>query len=60
MAQQPQVVVGLLVTRTGFPLGFEVFPGNTFEGKTMLPVLDAFIAKHKVSSPTIVADCAYA
>src|SRR5574338_778670 len=28
MAQQPQVVVGLLVTRTGFPLGFEVFPGN--------------------------------
>ena len=58
MAQQPQVVVGLLVTRTGFPLGFEVFPGNTFEGKTMLPVLDAFIAKHGVETPTIVADAA--
>ena len=58
MAQQPQVVVGLLVTRTGFPLGFEVFPGNTFEGKTMLPVLDAFMAKHNVSTPTIVADAA--
>jgi Transposase DDE domain len=58
MAQQPQVVVGLLVTRTGFPLGFELFPGNTFEGKTMLPVLDAFIAKHKVSIPTVVADAA--
>lgn len=58
MAQQPQVVVGLLVTRTGFPLGFEVFPGNTFEGKTMLPILEAFIAKHGVSTPTVVADAA--
>ena len=58
MAQQPQVVVGLLVTRTGFPLGFEVFPGNTFEGKTMLPILDAFIAKHNVHAPTVVADAA--
>lgn len=58
MAQQPQVVVGRLVTRTGFPLGFEVFPGNTFEGKTMLPVLEAFTAKHGVRTPTVVADAA--
>src|SRR5690606_2381543 len=56
MPQQPQVVVGLLVTRSGFPLGFEVFPGNTFEGKTMLPILEAFIAKHEVSTPTVVSD----
>ena len=58
MPQQPQVVVGLLVTRKGFPLGYEVFPGNTFEGKTMLPVLDAFVAKHGVEAPTVVADAA--
>jgi len=58
MPQQPQVVVGLLVTRQGFPLGYEVFPGNTFEGKTMLPILDAFVAKHGVAIPTIVADAA--
>jgi len=58
MHQQPQVVVGLLVTRKGFPLGYEVFAGNTFEGKTMLPVLDAFVAKHGVDTPTIVADSA--
>lgn len=56
--QQPQVVVGLLVTRNGFPLGYEVFPGNTFEGKTMLPVLDQFVAKHNVTTSTIVADAA--
>ena len=58
MHQQPQVVIGLLVTKDGFPLGYEVFPGNTFEGKTMLPVLDQFMAKHDVTTSTIVADAA--
>ena len=58
MSQQPQIVVGLLVTREGFPLGYEVFPGNTFEGKTMLPMLEAFVAAHGVSMPTVVADAA--
>lgn len=58
MAQQPQIVVGLLVTREGFPLGYEVFPGNTFEGKTMLPILEKFIAAHGVAMPTVVADAA--
>jgi hypothetical protein len=57
-SQQPQIVVGLLVTREGFPLGWEVFKGNTFEGKTMIPVLDAFAAAHKVATPTVVADAA--
>lgn len=58
MAQQPQIMVGLLVTREGFPLGYEVFPGNTFEGKTMLPMLDEFVAAHHVAMPTVVADAA--
>jgi transposase len=57
-SQQPQIVVGLLVTRMGFPLGYEVFKGNTFEGKTMLPVLDAFAKTHGVKTPTVVADAA--
>lgn len=57
-SQQPQIVIGLLVTREGFPLGYEVFPGNTFEGKTMLPVLESFAHKHQVTMPTVVADAA--
>lgn len=57
-SQQPQIVVGLLVTREGFPLGYEVFKGNTFEGHTMLPVLEQFAATHGVSTPTVVADAA--
>lgn len=56
--QQPQVVVGLLVTSDGFPLGYELFKGNTFEGHTMLPVLEHFCAKHGIAACTVVADAA--
>lgn len=56
--QQPQIVIGLLVTHSGFPLSYEVFPGNTFEGKTMLPIIERFISKHKRTKPIIVADAA--
>jgi transposase len=35
-----QVVLGLLVTPDGIPIGFEVYPGNTFEGKTIGDIID--------------------
>jgi hypothetical protein len=57
-SQQPQIVVGLLVTQSGFPLVYEVFLGNTFEGKTMLPVVENFIKQHKGVKPMVVADAA--
>jgi len=55
---QPQIVIGLLVTDQGFPVGYEVFEGNTFEGHTMLPALKDFSLKHDVKTPTVVADAA--
>lgn len=55
---QPQILVALMVTPEGFPLGYEVFPGNTFEGHTILPVVKAFIQKHSIKQFTIVADAA--
>jgi transposase len=57
-SQQPQIVIGLLVTQAGFPLAYDVFAGNTFEGKTMLPIVEGFIAKHAETKPIIVADAA--
>ncbi|HKB87283.1 MAG TPA: IS1634 family transposase [Ignavibacteriaceae bacterium] len=56
--QQPQVVIGLLVTQSGFPLSYEVFSGNTFEGKKMLPIIEEFISEHKQTKPIVVADAA--
>ncbi len=57
-SQQPQILVGLMVTQDGFPIAYEVFSGNTFEGHTMLPVIESFIKKHKVQHFTVVADAA--
>lgn len=55
---EPQIVIGLLVDQTGFPLGIHSFKGNMAETKTMLPVIDAFCAKHHVNHITVVADAA--
>jgi hypothetical protein len=57
-SQQPQIVIGLLVTQSGFPLSYQVFSGNTFEGKTMLPIVENFLGSHKEAKPIIVADAA--
>jgi transposase len=47
-----------LVTQNGFPLSYEIFSGNTFEGKTMLPIVYKFIEAHKHTNPIVVADAA--
>ena len=41
---------------TGFPLTVEAFEGNKAETATMLPVINAFKAAHKLSDVTVVAD----
>jgi transposase len=37
--QQPQIVLGLLVSQNGYPLDYYVFEGNKYEGDTLLPCL---------------------
>lgn len=54
--QNPQIVLGLLVSQFGYPLAYDIFEGNKFEGHTMLPVVDAFKEKYKLQQLTIVAD----
>jgi transposase len=41
-----QVVLALVVTPEGFPLTYEVFPGNTLDRSTLATVLDAVEQKH--------------
>lgn len=55
---QPQVLVGLVVNRSGFPLAFSVFPGNRFEGSTLIPVILKFKQQYRVDNLTVVADAA--
>lgn len=55
---EPQIVVGLLVDRTGFPLAIHSFEGNVAETKTIIPVLEAFRTAHQLPPITVVADAA--
>jgi len=52
----PQVVVGLLVDREGFPLEIAGFQGNMSEERTLLPVVDSFRSRHGIEQMVIAAD----
>jgi transposase len=43
---RPQVCLGLVVTEEGFPLGYEVFSGNTHDSKTVRTIIEALEKKH--------------
>lgn len=51
-----QVVLGLLVDTDGIPLGFEVYPGNTFEGATLVDIVKRMREKFKIRRFIFVAD----
>ena len=53
---EPQITVGLLTNARGFPLQVHAFDGNTAETKTILPVIQAFAAAHRLPEVTVVAD----
>jgi len=54
--QNPQIVLGLLVSKNGYPLAYEIFEGNKFEGHTMLPIIEAFKTKYQLHQLVIIAD----
>ena len=55
---QPLILIGLVVNRDGYPIGIELFPGKTFEGHTMIPVVKRLQEKYAIKTLTIVADAA--
>jgi hypothetical protein len=55
---EPQITLGLLVDRNGFPLEIQSFEGNKAETKTIVPVLRSFAERHGLMDITVVADAA--
>lgn len=53
---ESQIVLGLLVSRDGYPLSYCVFNGSQYEGYTMIPVIDDFIQRFSLDDFVIVAD----
>ena len=52
----PQIIVGLLVDRAGFPLEIGCWEGNKAETATMLPIIRQFQARHSIEAMVVVAD----
>jgi hypothetical protein len=52
----PQIVVGLLVDRNGFPLEIGCYEGDKAEKHTILPVIRQFQARHGLEAMVVVAD----
>lgn len=55
---EPQITIGLLVGRNGFPLEVQSFEGNRAEVKTIMEVLSAFKRRHEYDEITVTADAA--
>jgi Transposase DDE domain len=53
---EPQITIGLLTDAAGFPLMVNAFEGNKAETTTMLPTIRSFMAAHRLSDVTVVAD----
>lgn len=51
-----QVVLGMLTDCEGRPIGYELFPGNTFEGKTIEVALNAIEKRFGIRNIIVVAD----
>lgn len=56
--QNPRIMLGLLVGENGFPVGYDIFEGNTFEDRTLLPDLQRIQEKYRFGKPVVVADAA--
>ena len=52
----PQIVVGLLVDRRGFPLEIGCYQGNKAETATIVPIVKQFQDRHDLADMVVVAD----
>ena len=54
--KETQVMLALMSTVEGLPLGYELFPGNTYEGHTLIRTLDSLREVYDVANAFVVAD----
>jgi transposase len=53
---QPQVLLALMVTTEGLPIGYRLFDGSKYEGHTLIPVLQELKQKYNLNKVVFVAD----
>lgn len=53
---ESQIVLGLLVSRDGYPLSYNIFNGSQYEGRTFIPIIDDFVQRFALTDFIVVAD----
>ena len=54
--KEVQVVLALMTTERGLPVGYELFSGNTFEGSTLIKTMDKLSKFYELKGVYLVAD----
>lgn len=52
----PIVEMGLLLDKKGFPISYNIFPGNTSEKETLVPEIKNIKRRHNIDKVVVVAD----
>jgi transposase len=53
---QAQIILSILVTKQGLPVGYQIYSGNTFEGNTLEDAVLLLKEKYKIGEVIFVAD----
>ena len=56
--QHVQIMLAVIVTKYGLPIDYEEFPGNCYEGHTLIPVIDKIKVRYQIEQIVLVADAA--
>jgi transposase len=54
--KETQVVLALVTTTNGLPITYRLFPGNTYEGHTLLRMVDELSLDYNIKNILLVAD----
>lgn len=56
--QHVQIMLAVIVTKHGLPINYEEFPGNCYEGHTLIPVIEKIKTRYNIDQAVLVADAA--
>jgi transposase len=54
--KETQIVLSLVTTKHGLPVSYEIFPGNMYEGHTLIKMVERLKQEYCVNNITLVAD----
>lgn len=57
-SQHVQIMLAVIVTKHGLPIDYEEFPGNCYEGHTLIPVIEKIKIRYNIDKTILVADAA--